>query len=352
VSLATSSDRSQLIDDILEIGISLTTERDLYALLARILGAARRFTRAEAGTVFIREGEALRFAVIQNDPLETRYGAHELHRLLQATPLSLSAPSLAGHAARTGELINVPDAYATGVQQPPAFDARVDGASGYSTRSVLVVPLQNQDRHVIGVLQLINALDDDGAIVPFAPEHEQPVRALASQAAIAIRMARLEDVSFRDALTDLYNRRYFALRLDEEAKRSARFGHPLSLVVFDLDEFKTLNDAKGHHAGDATLKAVARLLVRHSRSFMVITRREGDDFVVILANTPKAGAASYAERIRGILEGHEFAVGRVTASFGVASFPADASSADALVTAADRALSTAKLHGRNRVATC
>ena len=347
----TTMDRTQLLEELLEIGIALTSERDLYALLERILENARRFTRAEAGTLFLREGDHLRFAVVQNDFLEAKLGRREMQRRLQAEPLPLSAATLAGHVARTGEIINVADAYAVGVRQTLAWSKAFDASDDHGTRSVVVVPLQDLAGNVIGVLELINALDENNAIVPFDPDFEKLLRALASQAAVAIKNARLEDLSFKDALTDLYNRRYFALRIDEEAKRSARFGHPLSLAFLDLDNFKALNDEKGRQAGDETLKEVARLLVRHSRSFTVITRREGDDFAAILANTPKAGGLSYAQRIRGVLESHEFAQGRVTASFGVASLPADAASAEDLVAAADRALNDAKLHGRNRVAT-
>src|SRR5206468_5493907 len=83
--------------------------------------------------------------------------------------------------------------------------------------------------NVLGVLELINAMDD-GRVLPFDPQYEPLVRALAAQAAVAIRNARLEDLSLKDALTDVYNRRYFMIRLEEEFKRHARFGEPLSLV--------------------------------------------------------------------------------------------------------------------------
>jgi diguanylate cyclase (GGDEF)-like protein len=344
-------DRTQLLEELIEIGIALTSERDLYALLERILEQARRFTRAEAGTLFLREGDHLRFAVVQNDFLEGRLGKREMQRRLQAAPLALSEPSLAGHVAQTGEIINVSDAYAIGVQQTVAFNKAVDETNDYGTRSVFVVPLQDPTGNIVGVLELLNSLGEDGkAIVPFDPDYEKLILALASQAAIAIRNARLEDLSFKDGLTDLYNRRYFTLRLDEEAKRSARFGHPLSLVCIDLDDFQQINDDKGRAAGDEVLKETARLLIKHSRSFTILARREGDDFVAILANTPKAGAVTYAERIRGVIERHPFTQGPVSACFGVAALPADAASAEDLMAKADRVLLEAKRLGRNRVA--
>jgi len=342
-------DREKLLAELIEIGIALTNERDLYALLDRILDQARRFTRAEAGTLFLRDGEHLRFAVVQNDFLERKLGKHETQRLLQAEPLQLSESSLAGHVAQTGELVNVADAYAVGVQETRGFNQRIDAASDYATRSVLVVPLQDLNGSIVGVLELLNALDESGAIVPFDREYEKLVRALASQAAVAIRNARLEDLSFKDSLTELYNRRYFALRIEEEVKRHTRFGHPLSLVVLNVDHFKKLNEEHGRTAGDEVLREVARLLVKHSRSFTIISRQDGDDFAALLANTPKAGAVIYAQRIRGVVEAHAFAHGRTTASLGVAGLPADAASTDDLITAAGRALGEAKRLGRNRV---
>jgi len=342
-------DREQLLEELIEIGLALTNERDLYALLDRILEAARRFTRAEAGTLFLCEGDHLRFAVVQNDLLERKLGKSEMQQRLQAEPLRLSEPSLAGHVAQTGALINVADAYASGVHETRTFNQRFDTASDYSTRSVLVVPLQDLTGSIVGVLELLNAIDDSGAIVPFEPDHEKLIRALASQAAVAIRSARLEDLSFRDSLTELYNRRYFALRIDEEVKRHTRFGHPLSLVVLNIDRFKQLNADRGPALSDEVLREVARQLVKHSRSFTIIARLDGDDFAALLANTPKAGAVTYSQRIRGLIESHPFAHGTVTASFGVAGLPADAASAEGLIAAAQRALSEAKGLGPNRV---
>ena len=133
------------------------SERDLYALLERILEAARRFTRAEAGTLFLREGDRLRFAVVQNDSVERKLGKPEMQQRFEAEPLRLSEPSLAGHVAQTGEVVNVADAHAIGVHQTRAFNQRFDAATEYSTRSVLAVPMQDLTGSIVGVLELLNA---------------------------------------------------------------------------------------------------------------------------------------------------------------------------------------------------
>jgi diguanylate cyclase (GGDEF)-like protein len=163
--------------------------------------------------------------------------------------------------------------------------------------------------------------------------------------------ARLEEFSFRDEVTGLYNRRFFSIRLEEEISRYRRFDHPFSVVLLDLDGLKEINDELGHAAGDETLRGIADLLVRHSRGINVICRYGGDEFAVLLVETPKGGARLYADRIRDVLPTLHFAHGRrVTASFGIACLPEDVQPVpDVLMRAADEALYAAKRAGKNRV---
>ena len=133
------ADRGQLLEELLEIGIALTVERDLYALLERVLETARRFTRAEAGTLFLREGDHLRFAVVQNDFLQRKLGTVAMQQRLQSEPLRLTEPSLAGHVAQTGEIVNVADAYAIGVHETRALNRRFDAASSDGTVECWVI---------------------------------------------------------------------------------------------------------------------------------------------------------------------------------------------------------------------
>lgn len=347
-----SIDQARLLTELIQIGIALTSERDLGTLLERIVAESRRFTRAEAGTLFLRDGDALRFAVVQNDLLSQRFGEREMRRRLTFEPLPVDRPSLAGYVAQTGQVINLADAYELPPGSPFLFNWRFDTRTNYRTRSVLVVPLSDPTGAVLGVLQLINALTDDGSAIPFDPGFENLIRALASQAAVAIRNARLEDLSFRDGLTDVYNRRYFKLRIEEEAKRHLRFEQPLSLVLVDLDHFKEINDQFGHATGDVVLREAAQLLVNQSRSFTTVTRYGGDEFAVVLVNTPKTGAATYAQRMKGVIERYPFKHGPVTVSLGVAALPDDARTGEELLAAADRGLYDAKRVGRNAVGVC
>jgi len=343
-------DLTSAFRDLVQIGIALTSEHDLARLLEMILTEARRFTRAEAGILFLREEELLRLAVAQNDRLARSLGEPEMKRRLQGGMLKLGELSLESHVALRGDVVNIADtdAIAAGVPYAflPLFDARWD----YKSRAVLLAPLQDAAGNILGVLELINPVDEAGHVVRFDDEYEALVHSLGAQAAVAIFNARLEDLSFKDPLTNVYNRRYFTVRIEEEARRHARFGEPVSLVLLDLDRFKDVNDCFGHRAGDEALQEVAQLLLRHSRSFTIVTRFGGDEFAVLLVNTPKVGAVTYAHRVRELIAQHEFGHGSVTVSLGVASLPEDVGVGDDLVVAADTALYEAKRLGRNRVA--
>jgi diguanylate cyclase (GGDEF)-like protein len=163
--------------------------------------------------------------------------------------------------------------------------------------------------------------------------------------------AKLKETSFKDEVTGLYNRRFFSLRLEEEISRFRRFNHPVSVVVLDVDEFKSVNDEFGHAVGDETLRDIAQILMKHSRGINVVSRYGGDEFAVLLVETSKTGARLYADRIRHVVATFPFSHGKiVTASFGVASLPDDgATTSEGLFRAADEALYAAKRAGKNQV---
>jgi diguanylate cyclase (GGDEF)-like protein len=341
-----------LLQRLIDIGIALGTQRHLPTLLESILTEARRFTRAQAGTLFLREGDRLTFAVCHNDVLAARDGAAELEAKVRDQWVVVDGSSLAGYAALHNEIINVGDAYAASGDGRYPFNRLYDADLAYRTRSVLVTPMQDPGGEVVGVLQLINALDGAGEIVAFHRGWEPLVRSLASQAAVAIQNVRLQELSFKDPLTGIYNRRYFSLRLDEELRRQTRSGRALSLILVDVDDFKTLNDTKGHRAGDEALMELATMLsAQPARGLSITSRYGGDEFAVLIPDTGKAAAVQCARRLRDAIGGHHFAHGRFTISAGVASLPEDATSGEELVIAADQALLKAKRAGGGCVAT-
>lgn len=165
------------------------TAGDLDEVLDRILTKARRFTRAEAGSIYVRHGDTLRFAVVQNDVLARRVGEQELRRRLWADPLALNPHSLAGYVSLAGRALNIQDAYRIPSARPYKFDRALDALNGYRTVSVFLVPVLDPSKAVLGVIQLINALDSRGRPVPFQPPFSYVQRTLASDAALAIRRA-------------------------------------------------------------------------------------------------------------------------------------------------------------------
>ncbi|WP_454720326.1 MULTISPECIES: GGDEF domain-containing protein [Cupriavidus] len=164
----------------------------------------------------------------------------------------------------------------------------------------------------------------------------------------------LREASMRDALTGLYNRRYIEDRLQEEFQRWRKSGCVLSVLIFDLDHFKRINDDHGHPGGDAVLKAVAQRVAACLRDRDVVGRYGGEEFAVLLPNTAFADAVAVAERIRCAIRAEAVSyAGRsitVSASVGVAQAGPASGSADQLVRLADEALYRAKAAGRNRVA--
>ncbi len=161
--------------------------------------------------------------------------------------------------------------------------------------------------------------------------------------------------AYRDELTGLCNYRYFREYLDREVERGERYNPPLSLVMIDIDSFKSYNDQNGHEAGNEVLTRMAELLSKSLRRIDVAARYGGEEFALILPSTSKTGAHQVAERAREKIEKYEFPhqasqpSGRLTVSMGVATFPGDAREASELVRRADSALYVAKAHGKNQV---
>ncbi|NIM01814.1 MAG: diguanylate cyclase [Acidobacteria bacterium] len=169
---------------------------------------------------------------------------------------------------------------------------------------------------------------------------------------------RLEQLLMVDEKTGLYNFREFQRRLKAEWSRAERYGVPLSLVFFDLDHFKQINDTLGHQAGDKILEEFALLVTGGARANDVAARYGGEEFAVILPHTELGMALRVAERIRRAVDDFTFTAGdsstSVSVSGGVATYPGGAGvdSMDALVRAADAALYRAKDEGRNRIVVC
>ena len=166
-------------------------------------------------------------------------------------------------------------------------------------------------------------------------------------------MRELRLLATRDALTGVLNRRAFDALLAGESDRARRLGRPLAMVVLDLDHFKKINDTHGHPAGDAVLATVARVLESEVRSIDKVARIGGEEFAVLLMEMDADGGFAVAERLVTAVRGRPVVVNggsplAVTISAGVAALPVHGGTDGAFLTAADKALYTAKHDGRDR----
>jgi diguanylate cyclase (GGDEF)-like protein len=169
------------------------------------------------------------------------------------------------------------------------------------------------------------------------------------------RFTRTHQRAITDPLTRLYNFGFFRQRLEDEILRASETEDLVSLVIFDIDNFKHYNDTNGHQEGNVVLSGVARILRDTGRRGDILARYGGEEFVALLYGAARDEAARFAESVRESIEAEPFTggekqpQGRVTISGGVATFPLDAGDASTLLEEADKRLYRAKEAGRNRV---
>jgi diguanylate cyclase (GGDEF)-like protein len=213
-------------------------------------------------------------------------------------------------------------------------------------REIVMLPLAARGAD-IGVVTLMRS-----DAQPFEKGEVGLLRILADQLAIAIQNARdyrekLEQ-AVRDPLTGLYNRRFFFEALEKEVKRAERYGSHASLVIFDIDDFKQINDTLGHAAGDEALRAIAKIVSDLIRDVDSFARIGGEEFALLLPQAQQLDGLLVAERVRTAISRQKILPDRrVTVSGGVSSCPLDAITREALEQKADAALYWAKRNGKN-----
>ncbi len=182
-------DRKSITKRLINIAISLSSETNLKKLLEKIVFELRTIINADGGSLYLRVDDSLHFEVAQNDTLKRIKGRDYL--LFKPYEINIDKSSIAGYVALTGKTLNIPNVYDLSTDLPYKFDTSFDVRNDYQTQSLLVVPLKDQKKEIVGVLQLINAQDERGQIISFPAHREDLVLALASQAAVAINNARL-----------------------------------------------------------------------------------------------------------------------------------------------------------------
>ncbi|MGA2987499.1 MAG: sensor domain-containing diguanylate cyclase [Terriglobia bacterium] len=256
---------------------------------------------------------------------------------------------VAGWVAQHGEPVLVEDTH-----NDPRFTHKVDDLTHTETRSIVCVPIKAHD-HVLGVIELVNALGKPS----FGADDIPILKSLADYAAIALENARyvqrIHELTITDDCTALYNARHLNFVLDTEIYRSNRYGYEFSVIFIDLDHFKQVNDVHGHLVGSKLLWMIGDSIKAHLRMIDYAFRYGGDEFVVLLPQTPKESALMVVRRIRDLLVDRVFFPEekmniKVTASFGVASFPVDGRTRKELLRKADEAMYVVKNSTRNNIA--
>ncbi len=181
---------AEKLDALTILGIELNQVQDLDILMEKILSEARRFVNADAGSIYIREGNELHFNYTQNDTLQKRLNPGE-KLIYSIFSIPIDEKSIAGYVAETGRPLNLPDVYAIDATKPYHFSRKFDEASHYVTRSALTLPLKSAKGNILGVLQIINARDEANGFTSFSDKDERMMTHFASIAAVALKRAQM-----------------------------------------------------------------------------------------------------------------------------------------------------------------
>ena len=266
------------LSSIVEATKQLNSTLDFAELIKIVLQLATRQTSADRGTMFLLDKEHQEIWSIVGMGL-----SQEEIRI----PIG---KGIAGYVARTGETVNLADAY-----EDPRFEQAVDRRLGYRTRTLLCLPILNKANNIVGVLQLLNKSSG-----PFDAEDTSFLRALSVHCAIAIENAQLHQLAMHDSLTGLYNRRFIEEHMAREFARSDRRDYPLTLLTVDLNNFKEINDRHGHPAGDLVLREFAEHLKRACRGSDLAGRIGGDEFMLLLTECLPGQVPIVLSRLTGL----------------------------------------------------
>ncbi|WP_298035889.1 sensor domain-containing diguanylate cyclase [uncultured Desulfuromonas sp.] len=326
------------LKDLLRVAQAVVSSLDLDEVLQNILGSAMGIMEMPAGSIALYDPKMEKLSLHAHDGLSRAFTGRQSWRVKEG--------GLSHHILSSGEPLSIEDTDRLSFNLDPV--TRSEGI-----RSIVAVPLKVQDA-IVGILYL-----DDFRPRAIDPERRGDLSILASFAAMSIANARLHKEMSRlahtDGLTGLFNHRHFQEKLRVETARAARYGKPLSLVMFDIDDFKAFNDAHGHPSGDKALMIVAEILRDALRECDLLFRYGGEEFMAILPETSLHEALVAAERGRSALA--EMSAERLagmdfeglTASVGVASFPRDARGPEELLRVVDGLLYRSKRGGKNRV---
>jgi two-component system cell cycle response regulator len=324
--------RDELQNGLARLGDTLASSHDLDRILHVVLESAIASTRASGGMVLLLSNgkDHLVLAAAQGIevPLDLRLKVGE---------------GITGRVAATGEPLRGRVGHGPSELWPTTGEP--------TGTSCIAVPLKSSGT-VIGVLDLFGSEMPEG----FVEADLTTMRTFAAQATVAVDNVLLHEeaqrLSITDALTGMWNYRYFTMTMMKEIERASRFGRPVALLMLDLDHFKDVNDSYGHQRGDAVLVELAGRIRAEARDVDTVARYGGEEIVVVLPETDEAGARQAAERICAAVRRKPFGGPGVqpitlTVSAGVAVYPDHGITASQLLACADEALYEAKHAGRD-----
>lgn len=280
------------------------------------------------------------------DTIQARNGEEALHQVTQRKPdlilLDVMMPKMDGFQAcrllkKNQETRYIPIIMVTALNEIEDKIKGIDaGADDFITKPFNKLELLARVKSLLRIKTLHDELQEKVKLLEQAKE-------------------RLRELAVTDGLTRLNNYRYFKEYFSLELRRADRHQSTVSLIMLDIDFFKNYNDTHGHLAGDEVLKTLSRLMKNNIRSIDFACRYGGEEFAIVLSETPKAAAIVVAEKIRTLVEHHPFPKqqsqpnGKITVSMGISTFPEDGTKTDELVQRADKRLYKAKANGRNQV---
>ena len=335
------SNLKQELDFFEEVSKTLTSTLDLNNILSTIMNNAKKLIKAEAWSFLLVDQETGDLV------FEKTSGKKDNKKIIKKVRRKIGE-GIAGWVAQELIPVVVPD-----VSADPRFSSKVDKQITFKTKTIMCVPIMSKG-HILGVLEIVNKTTNE----PFTKDDLNLILRIVDHAAIAIERAslyqKMEELSITDDLTKLFNTRYLDRTLEIEINRANRHRTSLSLIFMDVDHFKTINDNYGHLVGSKMLVEMGQLLIKCLRTIDIVARYGGDEFVIVLPQTTPSSAIQIAERIRKSVEHNVFLKKdsyslKMTASFGVASYPESAKSKEDLLRLADEAMYRVKYQTRNGV---